>query len=62
MLTYLSDWSLVEIFRNNYSRSRLFIAKSYEALLSAWTTLHPLARTSRLSRLAQLQRVKWWKK
>ena len=48
---------MVEMLRNEYNLGRLFIGRSYDALLSSWTTLHPLAHTSRLNRLSQLQRV-----
>lgn len=45
------------MLRNEYNLGRLFIGRSYDALLSSWTALHPLAHTSRLNRLSQLQRV-----
>ncbi|KAF1799211.1 hypothetical protein FB192DRAFT_1333067 [Mucor lusitanicus] len=54
---FACDWSMVEILRKEYNLSRLFIGRSYDALLSSWTTLHPLAHTSRLARLSQLQRT-----
>ncbi|KAK4516378.1 uncharacterized protein ATC70_011349 [Mucor velutinosus] len=54
---FACDWSMVKILRKEYNMGRLFIGRSYDALLSAWTTLHPLAHTSRLARLSQLQRT-----
>ncbi|RCI04461.1 hypothetical protein CU098_001246, partial [Rhizopus stolonifer] len=54
---FACEWTLVEIYRQNYSRGRQLISKSYDSLLNAWTTLHPLAHTSRLARLGQLQRT-----
>ncbi|KAL9555838.1 hypothetical protein MBANPS3_002175 [Mucor bainieri] len=54
---FACDWSMVELLRKEYNMGRLFIGRSYDALLSSWTTLHPLAHTSRLARLSQLQRT-----
>ncbi|KAI9483447.1 MAG: hypothetical protein EXX96DRAFT_536784 [Benjaminiella poitrasii] len=54
---YAFEWSMVETLRKNYNKSRLFINKVYDSLLTSWTTLHPLAHTSRLSRLANLQKA-----
>ncbi|KAI8641990.1 hypothetical protein BD408DRAFT_483034 [Parasitella parasitica] len=54
---FACDWSMVEILRKEYNLGRLFIGRSYDSLLSSWTTLHPLAHTSRLARLSQLERT-----
>ncbi|KAI7908116.1 uncharacterized protein BX663DRAFT_493038 [Cokeromyces recurvatus] len=51
------EWSIIETLRKNYNKGRLFINKAYNAMLSSWTTLHPLAHTSRLARLAHLQKA-----
>ncbi|KAI8352478.1 hypothetical protein EDC96DRAFT_546617 [Choanephora cucurbitarum] len=51
------ETSLVETYRHNYSRARQVIGQFYDSILSSWTTLHPLAHTSRLSKLSQLQRA-----
>lgn len=53
----LLDLTLASIYQKKYDQGDQFIRKSYESLLIAWTTLHPLAHTSRLAKLADLERV-----
>lgn len=54
---YSCDVTLASIYQKKYDQGGQFIRKSYESLLTAWTTLHPLAHTSRLAKLADLERV-----
>ncbi|KAG0937620.1 hypothetical protein G6F57_007384 [Rhizopus arrhizus] len=54
---YACDLTLASIYQKKYDQGDQFIRKSYESLLIAWTTLHPLAHTSRLAKLADLERV-----
>ncbi|ORE12935.1 hypothetical protein BCV71DRAFT_230098, partial [Rhizopus microsporus] len=54
---YSCDVTLASIYQKKYDQGGQFIRKSYESLLTAWTTLHPLAHTSRLAKLADLERT-----
>ncbi|KAI8057473.1 hypothetical protein BDF21DRAFT_349187 [Thamnidium elegans] len=54
---YACDWSTVSIYNEQYDLALQTIPKSYSSLLTAWTTLHPLAHTSRLAKLCQLERT-----
>lgn len=54
---FFQDWSTVSIYDEQYDLALQTIPKSYNSLLTAWTTLHPLAHTSRLAKLSQLERV-----
>ncbi|KAI9251048.1 hypothetical protein BY458DRAFT_559563 [Sporodiniella umbellata] len=54
---YGCDMALSSIYQKKYNVGEQFIRASYESLLTAWTTLHPLAYTSRLSKLAELERI-----
>ncbi|KAG2197729.1 hypothetical protein INT47_010665, partial [Mucor saturninus] len=50
-------WSVACILQGQYDFGLQLIRSSYDSLLSAWTTLHPLAQTSRLTKLSQLERT-----
>ncbi|KAI8973303.1 hypothetical protein BDF20DRAFT_881619 [Mycotypha africana] len=54
---FACEWAIMEMYRKNYYRGRFFISKAYDSILSAWNTLHPLAHTSRLTKLSRLQRT-----
>ncbi|ORE05303.1 hypothetical protein BCV72DRAFT_250689 [Rhizopus microsporus var. microsporus] len=54
---YSCDVTLASIYQKKYDQGGQLIRKSYESLLTAWTTLHPLAHTSRLAKLADLERT-----
>ncbi|KAI9359803.1 hypothetical protein BD770DRAFT_319254 [Pilaira anomala] len=54
---YACDWSTVSIYDEQYDLALQTIPRSYNSLLTAWTTLHPLAHTSRLAKLSQLERT-----
>ncbi|KAI8145657.1 hypothetical protein BJV82DRAFT_554475 [Fennellomyces sp. T-0311] len=51
------DVSLNAIAINEYDRARYYIRHSYDNLLSVWTSLHPLANSSRMAQLAVLERT-----
>ncbi|KAL0088017.1 hypothetical protein F4703DRAFT_1975680 [Phycomyces blakesleeanus] len=51
------DISLASIYKRDYHKARQYITNAYTTLLSLWTSLHPLAHVTRLSKLAVLHRT-----
>ncbi|KAI8883147.1 hypothetical protein K501DRAFT_333495 [Backusella circina FSU 941] len=49
--------SITEMRQKNYNSGRYIIRNSYDSHLNEWATIHPLAHTSRLKKLIELQRM-----
>jgi hypothetical protein len=50
--------SITEMLQKNHNSGRYIIRNSYNLHLNEWSTMHPLAHTSRLKKLIELQRVR----
>ncbi|CAG8447289.1 28742_t:CDS:10 [Dentiscutata erythropus] len=54
---YPIELALTSIARNETEQALLYIRKAYDNFLFTWSTLHPLASSTRLSKLSSLQQI-----
>lgn len=50
--------SINAIVEKEFDRAGYYVRNAYDAFLSTWTTLHPLAHGSRMAQLVNLERVR----
>ncbi|CAG8455683.1 16904_t:CDS:10, partial [Cetraspora pellucida] len=54
---YPIELALTSITRNDTDQALFYIRKAYDNFLFTWSTLHPLASSTRLSKLSSLQQI-----
>lgn len=57
MLRSHIEVSINAIVEKEFDRAGYYVRNAYDAFLSTWTTLHPLAHGSRMAQLVNLERV-----
>lgn len=57
MLCIHIEVSINAIVEKEFDRAGYYVRNAYDAFLSTWTTLHPLAHGSRMAQLINLERV-----